>query len=141
MAGMSRNKGKVGERELARLLSALTGYTVARRVRNLAGEDDLQGLPGWSIECKRYATATPALVAGWWAQAQRQAQAVGQEPVLFYRADKGAWRAVWDASLLLPSGQMLLPTDGRPMLPAGATVETCPVTWWALVALVMCRPH
>ncbi|MDD2610516.1 MAG: hypothetical protein PHX60_12675 [Giesbergeria sp.] len=134
MAGMSRTKGKVGERELARLLSELTGYTVARRVRNLAGEDDLQGLPGWSIECKRYAAITPALVAGWWAQAQRQAQAVGQEPVLFYRADKGAWRAVWDASLLLPSGQMLLPTDGRPMLPAGATVEACPVTWWALVA-------
>ena len=133
MAGMSRTKGKVGERELASLLSDLTGYTVARRVRNLAGEDDLQGLPGWSIECKRYAAITPALVAGWWAQAQRQAQAVGQEPVLFYRADKGAWRAVWDASLLLPSGQMLLPTDGRPMLPAGATVEADPATRWALV--------
>lgn len=126
MSGMSRTKGKVGERELASLLSDLTGFPVARRVRNLAGEDDLQGLPGWSVECKRYATITPALVAGWWAQAQRQAQAVGQEPVLFYRADRGAWRAVWDAILLLPEGRPM------PMLPAGATVETCPATWWAL---------
>ena len=126
MAGMSRTKGKVGERELASLLSDLTGYTVARRVRNLAGEDDLQGLPGWSIECKRYAAITPALVAGWWAQAQRQAQAIGQEPVLFYRADRGQWRAVWCASLLL-SGK-----EGHP-LPAGATVEADPATWWALV--------
>ena len=124
MAGMSRTKGKVGERELARLLSALTGYTVARRVRNLAGEDDLQGLPGWSIECKRYATITPALVAGWWAQAQRQAQAIGQEPVLFYRADKGAWRAVFSAELCNAS---------HTPLPDSETLEATPATWWALV--------
>lgn len=130
MGGLSRTKGKVGERELASLLSALTGYTVARRVRQHDGDDDLVGLPGWSIECKRYATATPALVAGWWAQAQRQAQATGTKPVLLYRADRGQWRAVWAASLLLP-----LSGDDAVALPDTATVEAEPATWWALCGL------
>ena len=129
MAGMSRDKGKSGERELARLLSELTGHDVRRRVRNLKGEDDLEGLPGWSIECKRYAAITPGLVAQWWAQAQRQAQATGAEPVLLYRADRGAWRAVWAASLLLP---LSAPADDEPGLADGATVEADPATWWML---------
>lgn len=120
MGGLSRTKGKVGERELASLLSALTGYTVARRVRQHDGDDDLMGLPGWSIECKRYATATPALVAGWWAQAQRQAQATGTKPVLLYRADRGAWTAVWPACLHLGG------TDTAEHLTA------TPSTWWAM---------
>ncbi|GAB3355472.1 MULTISPECIES: putative PDDEXK endonuclease [Giesbergeria] len=120
MGGMSRNKGKCGERELARLLSDLTGYPVARRVRNLAGEDDLQGLPGWSIECKRYAAITPALIAGWWAQAQRQAQTIGQMPVLFYRADRGDWMAVWPVCLHIGG------TDTTDHLTA------TPSTWWAM---------
>lgn len=127
MGGLSRTKGKVGERELASLLSALTGYTVARRVRQHDGDDDLVGVPGWSIECKRYATATPALVAGWWAQARRQAHATGTKPVLLYRADRGQWRAVWDATLLLQSNESALPD--------GATVEAEPATWWALCGL------
>ena len=129
MAGMSRDKGKSGERELARLLSELTGHDVRRRVRNLKGEDDLEGLPGWSIECKRYATITPGLVAQWWAQAQRQAQATGAEPVLLYRADRGAWRAVWSASLMLP---LSAPADDEPGLADGATVEADLATWWML---------
>ena len=96
---------------------------------NLKGEDDLEGLPGWSIECKRYATITPGLVAQWWAQAQRQAQATGAEPVLLYRADRGAWRAVWSASLMLP---LSAPADDEPGLADGATVEADPATWWML---------
>lgn len=124
MAGMSRNKGKVGERELARLLSEVTGYTVARRVRNLAGEDDLVGLPGWSVEVKRYATATPALVADWWAQAQRQAQAIGQEPVLFYRADKAHWVAVWPA---------YLHTGG---IDTTEYLSASPATWWHVIGML-----
>lgn len=126
MAGLSRTKGKCGERELARLLSELTGYQVARRVRNLAGEDDLQGLPGWSIEAKRYKAITPALIAGWWEQATRQAEAIGQEPVLFYRADRGQWRAVFSAELCNVNPEPL---------PTTATLEADPATWWALVGL------
>ena len=37
MAGLSRNKGKAGERELVRLLKDMTGHNVRRRVRQ----------PGW----------------------------------------------------------------------------------------------
>lgn len=124
MGGMSRNKGKVGERELAALLSELTGHEVKRRVRNLAGEDDLAGLPGWSIECKRYAAITPALLAGWWAQALEQARRINCRPVLLYRADRGQWRARWLASLHAGAGHTL--TDGD-------TLDADPATWWALV--------
>jgi Holliday junction resolvase len=122
---MSRIKGKGGERELAALLSSITGMEVRRRVRNLKGEDDLEGLPGWSVECKRYKTITPALVAEWWQQAQRQAAAIGCEPVLLYRADFGQWRAVWPAHLVQHHrAQYALATD--------ATIESAPAVWWAL---------
>lgn len=124
MGGMSRNKGKVGERELAVLLTTLTGFSVRRRVRNLEGEDDLVGIPGWSIECKRYASITPALVAGWWQQAVEQGKRIGAEPVLFYRGDRGQWRAVWSANMVN--------RDERD-LDELATVESDPCVWWALV--------
>lgn len=125
MGGMSRNKGKVGERELASLLSTLTGHEVKRRVRNLAGEDDLAGLPGWSIECKRYAAITPALLATWWVQACEQARRINARPVLFFRADRGDWRARWPAHLHADQ-------DGHGLSEAH-TVEADPATWWALV--------
>lgn len=128
MAGMSRIKGKGGERELAALLTSITGMEVRRRVRNLKGEDDLEGIAGWSVECKRYKTITPALVAEWWQQAQRQAAAIGCEPVLLYRADFGQWRAVWNAELLLTKSQ---PCE----LPESATVEGNPQTWWAVCGM------
>ena len=125
MGAMSRSKGQSGERELAALLATITGHDVRRRVRNHAGDDDLEGMEGWSIECKRNKTATPAQVAAWWRQATRQASAVGREAVLFYRADFGQWRAVWSAELLL--------TDSQPCaLPENATVEGNPQTWWAV---------
>ena len=123
MGAMSRNKGKVGERELALLLSVLTGHEVKRRVRNLAGEDDLAGLPGWSIECKRYAAITPALLAAWWQQACDQARRIDARPVLFFRGDRGNWRARWLASLHADA----------PELTEAHTVEADPATWWALV--------
>ncbi len=124
MGAMSRNKGKAGERELALLLRELTGHQVGRRVRNLAGEDDLQGLPGWSVECKRYAAITPAMVDGWWLQALAQAERINAEPVLFYRADRGEWRARWSASLHADDGHELTQLD---------TIEAAPPTWWRMV--------
>ncbi|MBP8029227.1 MAG: hypothetical protein KAY73_04705 [Giesbergeria sp.] len=127
---MSRTKGASGERELARLLTEVTGHDITRRVRNLKGEDDLQGLPGWSIEAKRYKTITPGLMAMWWAQAQRQADAIGCEPVLFCRADRGLWRAVWPAHL----HQVQRPDSTRHALPTDAIIEAAPAVWWALVA-------
>jgi len=49
MSKMSRTKGQVGEREVALELSRLTGKCIRRRVRNAAGDSDLEGLNGWSI--------------------------------------------------------------------------------------------
>lgn len=129
MGGLSRNKGKAGERELAALLSELTGRDVRRRVRQHDGDDDLMGLPGWSIECKRYASAPLALVAGsWWPQAVEQASKEGTLPVLFYRADRQPWRVVWPAGLHY--------TEPKPT-PLALTFDDClvsePLTWWRMV--------
>ena len=94
MSLKSRNKGKAGEREIATLVRDLTGWAVRRRVRQHEGDSDLEGVPGWSVEVKRYARAGRADVRAWWDQAARQATAVGQTPVLFWRQDRDEWRAV-----------------------------------------------
>lgn len=99
MGAMSRSKGNAGEREIAAMLRDLTGWEIRRRVRQHDGDSDLIGVPGWSVEVKRHAAATRAVIAAWWAQAV--AQAGGERPVLFYRVNRDAWRAVWPLSLQL----------------------------------------
>lgn len=103
MGGASRNKGKAGERELAGLLTTLTGHEVRRRVRQHDGDSDLEGLPGWCIEAKRYASATPAVMAAWWLQAVEQAKRTSLQPLLCYRLDRQDWRCVWPAHTHLQS--------------------------------------
>lgn len=96
---MQRSKGQRGERELAALIHDHTGWEAKRRVRNNLGDDDIEGVPGWSVESKRYAKASPALIRGWWDQAVRQA---GMKiPVLFYRENRSEWRAVWPLAVAL----------------------------------------
>lgn len=124
---LSRQKGKAGERELASLLSALTGHDVRRRVRQHDGDDDLVGLPGWSVEGKRYAAITPALVRTWWAQACEQGRRTNALPVLFYRQDRGAWCAVWAAGLHLS------PRPNTLSASFDDTLTATPATWWHLV--------
>lgn len=125
MSAMQRTKGQSGERELAALLSKLTGHDVRRRVRQHDGDSDLDGIPRWSIECKRHATATPGKVFDWWCQACDQARAAYLLPVLFYRADRGQWRAVWQADLH---------TGVSPLRPDYFyTLEADPETWWQMV--------
>ena len=94
MSAMQRNKGKAGEREIAAIVRDLTGWDVRRRVRQHDGDSDLEGVPGWSVEVKRHATAARGDIRAWWEQARRQANA-GQVPVLFFRRDRDEWRAVW----------------------------------------------
>ena len=50
----SRNKGKVGERELANILKTY-GYSARRGQQycGVSGDADVIGLPGIHIECKR----------------------------------------------------------------------------------------
>lgn len=65
MSRMQRNKGKDGEREAAALLAGITGLDIRRRVRQHDGDTDLEGLPGWSLEIKRYAAAPRGEIARW----------------------------------------------------------------------------
>ena len=99
---MSRTKGQAGEREVVAIVRELTNHNVCRRVRQHAGDADLEGLPGWSIEVKRHATTPAGKVAEWWLQTCRQAEAVHALPLLFYRADRATWRCVWPADLHIP---------------------------------------
>ncbi|HMN91663.1 MAG TPA: hypothetical protein PKC60_00390 [Hydrogenophaga sp.] len=124
MSAMQRNKGKAGERELAALLYRLTGHQVRRRVRQHEADDDLVGLPGWSVECKRYRSAAPADVVDWWAQTVSQACRTGSWPVLFYRLDRQPWRCVWPADL--HTGQR--PVSGN----FSDTLTSDPLTWWRM---------
>jgi hypothetical protein len=133
MSAMSRSKGQSGEREVATLLTQLTGHDVRRRVRQHDGDSDLDGLPGWSIEVKRYASVTPGRIAGeWWPQALAQARAAGNRPVLFYRADRGGWHAVWCAGLL--AGVMHRPDAYE------NTLTASPSTWWAMCKGIRIQP-
>jgi hypothetical protein len=99
MSAMQRTKGASGERDVARLISDITGWDVRRRVRNHAGDCDLTGVPGWAPECKRHKAATRGVIAGWWMQACAQAGPL--LPVLFYRLDRDSWRAVWPVVVTL----------------------------------------
>lgn len=101
MGAMQRNKGKAGEREIANLLAELTGFDVRRKVRQLDGESDLEGIPGWCLEVKRHAKAPRGSIRRWWAQAERQAKAAGQLPALVYRQDRDEWRCVWPVAATL----------------------------------------
>ncbi len=109
---MQRTKGKAGEREIAALVRDLTGWDVRRRVRQHDGDSDLDGVPGWSVEVKRHRAAQRHQIAAWWAQTVQQATQVPAGPpevatnripcllpVLFFRADRDQWRAVWPVSL------------------------------------------
>lgn len=128
MSAASRNKGKTGERELAAALKIITGFDVRRRVRQHEGDNDLEGVPGWSIECKRYGRATHALIEGWWYQAVQQARATKTLPLLCYRVDRAEWRAVWPAGVHLPH---------RPVpVEYGNTLTADPATWWAMAQTI-----
>ncbi len=127
MSAMSRAKGQTGEREVAALVRDLTGWDVRRRVRQHDGDSDLEGVPGWSVEVKRHARATRSEIAGWWAQTVAQAERSDAVPVLFFRLDRDAWRAVWPIAVNL--------TEQRPpMWTAYAWTAEGSVEVWAAVA-------
>ena len=68
MGKMQRRKGQVGEREAAATITEHTGWEVKRRVRNSAGDGDLPGVPGWSVEIKSYANPSTSRIETWWDQ-------------------------------------------------------------------------
>ncbi|ODT75470.1 MAG: hypothetical protein ABS69_10670 [Nitrosomonadales bacterium SCN 54-20] len=79
---------------MANELSDLLGIKLKRKVRNLAGESDIEGLPGFSVEVKN---CSELRLAEWWRQTV--AQCNGEDkPVLFYKVPRKGFRAVVDVS-------------------------------------------
>jgi len=125
MSAMQRNKGKAGEREISGIIRDLTGWDVKRKVRQHERDADLEGIPGWTAEVKRHATATDGQIRGWWAQAVSQASA--NIPVLFYRSNRAEWKAVWP---LAP----LMQIQSSDMWSGMEWTATTSVSAWATVA-------
>jgi len=91
MSGKSREKGKTGERELARVLRA-EGFDARRGVqyRGDAGSPDVVGLPGIHIEVKR-----TECFRMWDALAQSKGEAGEHElPVVVHRKNRCEWVVV-----------------------------------------------
>ena len=87
----SRNKGKVGERELAKKLRDL-GWDARRgqQYSGATGEADVIGLPGVHIECKRVEAFRL-----WDALAQSKSDARdGELPVVMHRKNNCEWVVV-----------------------------------------------
>lgn len=89
MGAMSRRKGAAFEREVAKLIRDNLGYECKRNLEQYQqGGDDLSGVPGWSIECKRYANCVPSDIRLFWLQCEAQAVAKGLRPVLIVKQDR-----------------------------------------------------
>jgi len=97
MGKLSRDKGKVGEREVAALLREYV-FGGKRGVRYQGGKDsaDVTGLPGFHIEVKR--TEKLNLEA---AMAQARADCGDNIPVVFHRKSKNDWVVIMDARAFL----------------------------------------
>jgi Holliday junction resolvase len=99
MGKMSVLKGKLGEREVAKLLRD-HGFDQARRGQQYAGggdSPDVVGLPGYHIEVKR--TEAFNLYA---ALGQSEIEAgLGETPVVFHRRSCEPWVVVLEAKYFL----------------------------------------
>ena len=93
MGRFSRNKGKVGERELARELSRVLGVSARRGVQFCGGPDSpdvVTDIPGIHFECKRterfrlYEALDQAVEDG----------GIEKIPVVMHRQNKKPWVAV-----------------------------------------------
>ena len=86
----SKQKGAVGERELAQLLRN-QGWMDARRgvqYSGLKGDADVIGVKGVHIECKRCQQVSDEK---WLKQAERDAR-LGEIPVVIYRRNHEQWK-------------------------------------------------
>ena len=94
MGAKSRNKGARGELELLALLSERFPDLPLQRNYDQAafGGSDLLGLPGVSLEVKRYQRGNVHRQE-WWTQACSVATQ-DRIPVLAYRFDRSEWQSV-----------------------------------------------
>jgi hypothetical protein len=108
-AAMGR-KGAFAEREVAALLSDLTGYPVERRLREGRIDDigDLDGLPGCVAQVKWYVNVQRAVREGMPALMRQQTIADAPYGVLFVRRSGRVDRDRWVAVMPLESFTTLL---------------------------------
>ena len=100
----SRRKGASSEREFSTLIHDHLGIRLVRILtQSRGGGHDLEPAPGeagpvvdvlrgLAFEVKRYHAITPALLARFWAQACREAEAAGLIPALCWRANRSPWK-------------------------------------------------
>lgn len=96
MSNPQKRKGDNAERELAKQLSDLLGFTVRRKLGAGRADDvgDLDGLPDTTAQAKNYADVLRAINQGLKDLEQQQANASSTHGVLFVRRRGGQWIAV-----------------------------------------------
>lgn len=96
MTSRQQAKGDRAERELAALLTDLTGHPVRRKLGAGRSDDtgDLEGVPDTTIEVKNYADLLRAIREGIAELEVEQANAGTAHGVLFVRRRGGQWLAV-----------------------------------------------
>ena len=98
-----RAKGAQFERDVARMCYDSLGFEAKRDLEQYRSGDrgDLIGVPGWVIECKRYASGH-SYREEWWQQVIKAADAAMCEPVLIYKFDRQPIRCVVFLSAINP---------------------------------------
>lgn len=93
MGRKSREKGKSGEREVARILRD-AGYDARRgqQFHGGPGSPDVVGIPGFHVEVKR----TEAFRLYDAMQQSRDDSGKGEVPVVFHRRNRHGWVVVMD---------------------------------------------
>lgn len=95
-----RAKGANFEREISRMVIDHLGFDDVKRdieQYRQADRGDIIGVPGWVIECKRYAAdrgSSGSYKPDWWQQVVKAANAQCSEPVLIYKYDRQPIRCV-----------------------------------------------
>ena len=85
----SRNKGAVGERELANILKSYGYYAFrGQQFSGANGNADVEGLPGIHIECKRVEKLNLYKAME---QSKRDAAVNGKTPTVFHRKNRQNW--------------------------------------------------
>lgn len=128
MALHAQNKGKEGEREVARVMNKIIteqliahglpvpDRDVVQRNQNQSavGGSDLSNTFGLCIEVKRQEQLS---INSWWSQAVEAASRNGEVPVLIFRQNRKPWRVITSAWLPLP------PEEGKTWALVQARVE------------------
>ena len=98
MTSPSKQKGDKAELELARILADLLDLKVRRKLGagRTDDEGDLEGIPGWTVECKNYADLATGINVGLKDLEREQANAGTTFGVCFVRRRGGRWIAVMD---------------------------------------------